>query len=109
MIFCEPPPRSRVGLMVDRSELVGALPGDMDLAVALVGVHNGGEPGAVAIGGPVDGAAQHVVDAVERHRSAIAGVYVTERAPEARGVQASPLHRCRLSKPTTVPTERRPG
>jgi len=109
MIFCEPPPRSRVGLMVDRSELVGALPGDVDLAVALVGVHKGGEPGAVAIGGPVDGAAQHVVDAVERHRSAIAGVYVTERAPEAQEVQASALHRRRLSKPTHHANRAWPG
>jgi hypothetical protein len=57
---------SRVGLVADLAQLLGALPGDEQLEVAFVGVDGGGEPGLLTLGEPFGGAAHQVPDPVER-------------------------------------------
>jgi len=55
-----------VWLVVDGSELLGALPGDLDLDVALVGAERCFEAGVLSVGEVLDAGAQDVADPVER-------------------------------------------
>ena len=56
--------------MVDPSQLLGALPGHIDLKVALVGLDRSGQPYLLAFREAFLGAAQHLPDLVERVVSA---------------------------------------
>jgi len=55
-----------VWLVVDGSQLLGALPGDLDLDVALVGGERCFQAGPLPVGEVLDAGAQDVADPVER-------------------------------------------
>jgi len=52
--------------VVHGPDALGALPGDVDLVVAVVGGDRGGEPGLLAVGEVFDAGAQDVADPVQR-------------------------------------------
>lgn len=59
-------------MVVDRAQLLGALPGDVDLVVAGVGLDGGGDPGALPVGEPFLPGAQDRADPAERVTAAAA-------------------------------------
>ena len=65
-LFSELAASSGVGVGVRGANTLGALPGDVDGVVALVGGDGSGQAGLLLLGEPLGRAAEHVADAVER-------------------------------------------
>ena len=66
------PARCWCGLVVDRADLLGALPGDLDGDVVVVGSEGGVEAGALPVGEILGAGAQDVPDPVQRVTGAAA-------------------------------------
>ena len=73
-----------VWLVVDGSELLGALPGDLDLDVALVSNEGCVQAGVLSVGEVLDAGAQDVADPVERivFAAAVAVDVLLDPAPD---------------------------
>lgn len=88
----DPSPGDVVWLVVDGSELLGAVPGDLDLVVALVSDEGRVQAGVLSVGEVLDAGAQDVADPVEGvvFAAAVAVDVLLDPAPDLvdRGLRA---------------------